>query len=111
MVDEEIYERADELGRIVSSNDWNSEFDAFRKRTDKLKKELISTRSCYDYILKEIEKENENISNMLKWNQKRIDLLNEIANKIFILNDKIDVLHTDMFECIFKDYKDFKTQK
>lgn len=108
MAEKEIFERGYDFGGVVQTNDRDSKFDVLGERIEKLKNEIVSTSQCFDYILKEISSENENIVRLLKWNDKRLNLLSELSIKIKNMNVKLNGMYEEMF-CILKE--NFKTQK
>lgn len=100
MAEKQVFEGRYDVGRIDGVEKCNRQFNILRDDIEKLKNELISNSGCFDYILKEINKENENINRLLLWNQKRLNLLVEIGNKSKKLNDKIHVLYEELFDII-----------
>lgn len=99
----EIFKGESIFGGIVQCDNGHSEFDVFRRKEEKLKTEMLSTRSCYDYVLNEIEKENQNIDNLMKYNQKRITLLMDLGKRLENLNNKLEETYKDMFEYMIMD--------
>lgn len=54
----------------------------------KLNNDIISTRNCWDYMLSEVVNANKKLAIDLAWNQKRIDLLKEVTEKLCLLIDE-----------------------
>ena len=99
----DLFKGRDDFGRVVSGDISYNKFDVLREYAQRLKKDITTNKECYDYILKEVVKENENIKSLLIWNQKRIDLLNEIGKKINLLINKMSNVNDDIFDIILKD--------
>ena len=54
----------------------------------KLNNDIVSTRNCWDYMLSEVVNANKKLAIDLAWNQKRIDLLKEVTEKLCLLIDE-----------------------
>ena len=113
MVEKQVFEREHDSGTVNGINVCDRQLDILGKRIEKLKVELNSTFECSEYLCKEIQAEFTNISNLLEWNQKRINVLNEINIKNKKINDNILMLYDEMFNLFFYDNNcnKIKTQK
>lgn len=105
---EELFKGEYDLQGVIRGDDRDSEFNVLRERIQKLKKEITSVSQCFNYVLGEISSENEKISQSLKWNEKRLNLLSEISVKIKNMNDKLNLMYEEMFSIVENN---FKTQK
>lgn len=102
MAEKQIFERGYDFTTINGIEICNRQFSVLGDRIERMKKELLSNTECYDYILKEINKENDNINRLLMWNQKRLILLNEIGDKCKKLNENLYVLYEELFDIVKK---------
>lgn len=100
MAERQIFEGGYDVGTTVRSDDWYSKFNVLGERVEKMKKEIVATKGCFEYVLKEIVSENEIIERSLKWNEKRLNLLSELTNKNNIMCDKLNNMYEEMFELI-----------
>lgn len=114
MAEKQILKGRNDIESIDGFTLCSDEFNVFRKRVEKIKTEMVSTSECFDYILKEINSENENINRLLLWNQKRLNLLNELSEKIKKLNVQYINIYESMYDlinCKFNDINKIETQK
>jgi len=88
MVNENLPERRDDLRRINNNTQFDYKLNVLGSRIKKLDKDIISTRNCWDFVLNEINTTNDAIIKNIAWNQKRIELLKEINDKLCIYIDE-----------------------
>ena len=100
MAEKQIFERRYDFSRIDGTDVCNRQFNVLRDRIEKMKTELMSNTGCFDYILKEINKESDNINRLLSWNQKRLNLLIEIGDKCKKLNENLYALYEELFNIV-----------
>lgn len=77
-------------------NECDYKLTLLRKCAERVEQDMLTTRNCFDYILSEINNENEKIIKLMSWNQKRIELLKDIINKNQVYMDKYVTLHKEM---------------
>ena len=113
MAEKQIFERKYDSGTIDGINGCDRQFDILGKRIEKLKIELKTTFDCSEYISREIQAEFTNISTLLEWNQKRINILNEISIKNKKISENILELYDEMYNLFFNNCKcnEIETQK
>ena len=100
MAEKQISERGYDSDGINGIKKRDRQFDLLGNRIEKIKNEMVSTNDCFDYVLKEINSENENINRLLLWNQKRINLLNELGEKCKKLNNQLLMSYEELFSLI-----------
>lgn len=88
MVNEQLSERRDDLRRINNNTQFDYKLNVLGSRIKKLEKDITSTRNCWDFVLNEINTTNDTIIRNIAWNQKRMELLKEINDKLCIFIDE-----------------------
>ena len=87
MGDEKIYEGRNDVGRTLDGEQCDYKLNQLGKHIEELDKNLLSTRNCWDYILKEVNNANDRVIKEILWNQKRLELLQEVSDKLCKLAD------------------------
>ena len=103
MDEKKIHQGRNDSRRNISSSERDSEYDVLRKCIEKLNSDIISTRNCYDYVLAEINVENDNITRSLIWNQQRLKMLKDINNNLGCYYDRQNELYREMFNLLIND--------
>lgn len=83
-----ISETGNDTTRIPNYNNFDLKLNLLGKHIEKVDQDIISTRNCFDYILSEIYDANERLTKEMAWNQRRLDLLKDIGNKMSLYTDK-----------------------
>ena len=100
MAEKQIFEGGYDDRSVGRIENGNRQFDLLGSRIEKMKVDLSATCESFEYILKEINTENDNINKLLLWNQKRLNLLNEIGDKCRKLNTSLLMAYEEMYDCI-----------
>lgn len=100
MAEEYVLKRGYDSKSIDGIKNSDRQFNVLGNRIEKMKTELCSTYECFDYILKEIKSENDNITRLLLWNQKRLNLLDELGEKCKKLNNQLLMSYEEMFSLV-----------
>lgn len=79
--------RNDSTG-IPNYNQFDLKFNLLGKHIEKVDQDIISTRNCFDYMLSEIIDANDRLTKEMAWNQRRLELLKDIGNKLSLYTDK-----------------------
>lgn len=88
MDSKKLSEGGNDFRRVPDYNEFSCKLNVLGKHIEKLESSILSTRNCFDFMLNEITTNNEKIIRDISWNQKRIDLLKEISNKLCIYMDE-----------------------
>ena len=98
MDSEEVHKGGDDSPGVSGYSECTSKLNLLGNCIKKLEKEIVSSRNCFYYILKEMNLANEHINKEIAWNNKRGELLKEIADKNCIYYDKLQSCYKEYFE-------------
>ena len=103
MADKKVYERGDDIARVYGSSHWVNKFESLEEKTKEVNKDILSTRNCIDFIMKDINICNEKISSLFLANQRRLNLVSELNLKLACLCDERDSLGSEMLSLLPKE--------
>lgn len=103
MATDEISEKRDDARPVYRSTSWVDKFEQLEKHVQQVNEEILSTRKCIDFIMKEIEVANTFICNYFTANQRRLILLRELNEKMGNLVDSRDTDCKDMIDLLPRD--------
>ena len=92
----EVSKARNESRRISGNSQIDYKLTLLGKHVEKLEKDILQTRSCFDYVLGEINESNNKILSEIAWNQKRMELLKEISDKNAVFIDKRETCLKDI---------------
>lgn len=103
-----LSEGEDDVRGIVPGDNGDYKLAVLRKCIETVEKDIITSRNCFDYVLSQIKETNERVLKELNWNDKRMELLNEIVNKNQIYVDKLQMYYKEVNDilCMKNDVKD-----
>ena len=102
----EVQEGEYDCEGIGRSDYWNNQFDVYRKCFKKLEEDIISNRNCLSYLLSITISELDYLSTLVLVNSQKMKLINEVSNKLDLLNDRKNVLF-DNYLALIKNYNDY----
>lgn len=100
---DKISEEQHDLRRVSGSQLWIDKYKLLEKRNKELNEELLTTRRCIDFVIKETCVCNEKISSLFLANNRRMQLLQELYEKLSLITDQRDTVAHDMIELIPRD--------
>ena len=104
MDDKEIFgEKRDRSGGIPGRSFWVNKFELLEERIKDINKDILSTRNCIDFIMKDINVASERISQQFQANQRRLNLIAEMNAKLAVLCDERDNIGNEMLSLLPRD--------
>lgn len=100
MASKELSERDYDFGGVFRGDTSDRKLALLGKCVEKIENDILTTRNCIDYILSEIKSENEKVLSLIGWNQKRMDLLQDLINKNQMYIDKRENCYKEMIDII-----------
>lgn len=103
MASKELSEGDYDFGGVFRGDTSNRKLALLGKCIERVEVDILTTRNCFDYVLSEIKSENEKILGLISWNQKRMDLLQDLINKNQMYIDKRENCYKEMIDIIKMD--------
>lgn len=103
MASKELSEGDYDFGGVFRGDTSNRKLTLLGKCIERVEVDILTTRNCFDYVLSEIKSENEKILSLIGWNQKRMDLLQDLINKNQMYIDKRENCYKEMIDIIKMD--------
>ena len=100
MASKELSERDYDFGGIFGGDTSDHKLALLGKCVEKIELDILTTRNCFDFVLSEIKSENEKILSLIGWNQRRMDLLQDLINKNQMYIDKRENCYKEMIDII-----------
>ena len=88
MDNKKVSEGRNDIGRTLDGEQCDYKLEVLGKHIEELSKNILSTRNCWDYVVNEVNNSNNRIIKEILWNQKRLELLKEVSDKLCKLSDE-----------------------